>query len=148
MKDLPVSERLVNLIEKSADELTRAHLQDIKSHTNMPTYQGWNEKEVYDRVFLVYSQLGKWISKTTTKEEIRDYWTSLGRERRREGFALAEVVHAIHLVRKQLWNKVETEGLLDSAMDLLLAMELFNHVTQFFDRAVFYTVCGYEAQKP
>ncbi len=148
MKDLPVSERLVSLIEKSADELTRAHLRDIRKHTSMPTYQAWNEKEVYDRVYLVYSQLGKWISKTTTKEEIRDYWTSLGRERRREGFALAEVIQAIHLVRKQLWNKVESEGLLDSAMDLLMAMELFNHVTQFFDRAVFYTVCGYEGQKP
>jgi hypothetical protein len=147
MKDFPVSERLVNLIERSADELTRNYMRDVKSHTAMPTYRGWNEKEVYDRAFSVYSQLGKWISRTTTKDEIRAYWTDLGQERRREGFALAEIIQAIHLVRKQLWNKVQSEGFLDSAMDLLLAMELFDHVTQFFDRAVYFTVCGYEGQK-
>ena len=148
MKDLPVSERLVNLIEKSADELTRNYIKDIKTQTTMPTYRGWNEKESYNRAFAVYSQLGKWISKTTTKEQVRDYWTDLGRQRRLEGFALAEVIQAIHLVRKQLWRKIQSEGLLDSAMDLLLALELFNHVTVFFDRAVLYTVCGYEGQKP
>lgn len=148
MTDLPVSERLIELIERNADELTRAYIVDIKSHTAMPTYRGWNEKEVYDRAFVVYSQLGKWISRSSTKDEVREYWTSLGRERRREGFALSEVVRAIHLVRKQLWNKIQSEGLLDNALDLLLAMELFDHVTAFFDRAVLYTVCGYETEKP
>jgi len=148
MKDLPVSERLVRLIEKNADELTRSYIRDIKSQTHMPTYQGWNETEVYERAFVVYSQLGKWISQAATKEEVKDYWTDLGRQRRREGFALSEIVQAIHLVRKQLWKKIQSEGLLDNAVDLLLAMDLFDHVTLFFDRAVLNAVRGYESQKP
>jgi hypothetical protein len=145
MMDLPVSQRLVRLIETSAEDLTRGYLRDVKSLTSMPTYQSWNEAEVFERAYKVYSQLGKWISRETTREEVRDYWTALGRQRRREGFALSEVIQAIHLVRKQLWEKVRSEGLLDSAMDLLMALELFNHVILFFDRAVFYTGRGYES---
>ena len=148
MKDFPVSERLVRLIEKNADELTRSYIRDVKSQTHMPTYQGWNETEVYERAFVVYSQLGKWISQAATKDDVQDYWTDLGRQRRREGFALSEIIQAIHLVRKQLWKKIQSEGLLDNAVDLLLAMDLFDHVTLFFDRAVLYAVRGYEAQKP
>jgi hypothetical protein len=145
MMDLPVSQRLVRLIETSAEDLTRSYLRDVKSLTSMPTYRSWNEAEVFQRAYTVYSQLGKWISRETTREEVRDYWTALGRQRRREGFALSEVIQAIHLVRKQLWEKVRSEGLLDSAMDLLMALELFNHVILFFDRAVFYTVRGFES---
>lgn len=146
MRDMAVSKKLVLLIENNADELTRNYLQDVMKHTSMPTYRSWNEGEVYKRAFVVYSQIGKWISRETTNEEVRDYWTGLGRQRREEGFALAEIVQAIHLIRKHLWLKIQSEGLLDNAMDLLLAMELYNHIVAFFDRAVLYTVKGYESK--
>ncbi|OGD30139.1 MAG: hypothetical protein A2Y56_09905 [Candidatus Aminicenantes bacterium RBG_13_63_10] len=73
------------------------------------------------------------------------FWTGLGRQRRQEGFALSEIIQAVHLVRKQLWRKIQSEGLLDNALDLLMAIDLYNHVIGFFDRAVLYAVQGYES---
>jgi hypothetical protein len=140
-----VSQKLVELIENNADELTNNWLKDIKLNTKTPTYQSYNEKELYQRAFRVYSQLGKWISRDTSKEEIKSYWTSLGIKRREEKFPLSEIVLAIALVRRHLWQKIQSEGLLDSAYDLFQAMELYNRVTVFFDRAIYYTVLGYES---
>jgi hypothetical protein len=74
------------------------------------------------------------------------YWTGLGKQRRKEGFALSEILIALSLVRQRLWKKVQSEGLLDTAYDLYQAMELYNRVTLFFDSAVFYTAVGYEAE--
>jgi len=145
MKEVPVYQKLVRLIEASADELTQGYLQDIKKQTAMPTYQGWNETEVYRRAFVVYSQLGKWIARDASQDEIMVFWTGLGRQRRQEGFALSEIIQAVHLVRKQLWRKIQSEGLLDNALDLLMAIDLYNHVIGFFDRAVLYAVQGYES---
>ena len=139
-----VSQKLVELIEKSADELTVNWLNNVKKNAKTPTYGRFNEKDLYQRAYRVYSQLGKWLSRDTSQEEIKSYWTGLGLARRREGFSLSEVIHAIALLRRHLWSKVQSEGLLDSAYDLFQAMELYNQVTLFFDRAVFYAAFGFE----
>ncbi|MFO7865467.1 MAG: hypothetical protein R6V02_01460 [Candidatus Aminicenantes bacterium] len=139
-----VSHKLVNLIERSADEITLNWLRDIKQNSGMPTYHAYDENLLYDRAFRVYSQLGKWISRETTKQEIAEHYESLGAERRREGFALSEVVQALIRTRRHLWLKIMSEGLMDNVLELNQAMELSNRVILFFDRAIYYTVLGYE----
>jgi hypothetical protein len=126
--------------------LTKSWLRDVKQNIKMPTCRAFDEKELYQRAFKVYSQLGKWISRDTSVEEIKSYWTGLGRQRRKEGFILSEVLLAVAMVRRHLWNKVQSEGLLDSAYDLYQAMDLFSHVTLFFDRAIYFTAVGFEAE--
>lgn len=140
----PVSKNLVELIERSADELTHQYLEDVKQHSHLPTYRAFDEKELYKRAYRVYSQLGKWISQETTKEEIKSYWTDLGKQRRGEGFPLPEIILSLSMLRRHLWIKVQAEGLLDTALDLYQAIELHNRVVTFFDRAVYYAACGYE----
>jgi len=140
----PASKNLVELIERSADELTNKYLEDVKQHSHLPTYRAFDEKELYKRAYRVYSQLGKWISQETTKEEIKSYWNDLGRKRREEGFPLPEIILSLSMLRRHLWVKVQAEGLLDTALDLYQAMELHNRVVTFFDRAIYYAACGYE----
>jgi hypothetical protein len=139
----PVSRKLVDLIEKNAEELTRAYLRDVKRHSSMPTYQSFPEREVYERAYIVFSQLGRWISFELESDEMKKYWTGLGQERRQEGFALPEVFLALCLIRKQLWDKIQSEGLMDSVLDLYQALELYNRIVTFFDRALYYAIIGY-----
>jgi hypothetical protein len=141
--DAPVSQRLVDLIERNADELTSHYVEDVKRNVRLPTYRVFDEKELYKRAHRVYSQLGKWISQETSKEEIKSYWVSLGKQRREEGFPLPEIILTLSILRRHLWMKVQSEGLLDTALDLYQAMELNNRVVTFFDRAVYYAACGY-----
>lgn len=143
----PVSQKLVDLIERNATDLTNAWLADIHKDPNTITYRHFDPKAVYTRAFRVYSQLGKWISHETSKEEVARDYRALGDERRREGFALSEVIQALILIRRTLWRKVMEEGLLDTPYDLYQAIELNNRVSIFFDRAIFYTACGYEQKK-
>lgn len=141
------TKRLVDLIERNADGLSKAWLKDVQGREDMPTYQFDDPDRLYERVYRVYSQLGKWISSPTTKQDIRAYYTVLGAERYREGFQVSEIVQALTLTRRHLWLKVLFEGLLDTALDLHGAMELNNSVVLFFDRAILYTVQGYEAER-
>ena len=143
----PVTHKLVHLIEKNACELTNNWLRDIKQNSSLPTYKGYDEKELYHRAFRVYSQLGRWISYETAKDEIRLYWTALGQQRREEGFALSEIIQSLAMIRKHLWQKVQSEGLLDTALDLYQAIELYNRVMLFFDRAIYYAALGYETDR-
>ena len=142
-----VSQKLVDLIERNAADLTNSWLADIRKDPNTLTYRRFDPSAVYHRAFRVYSQLGKWVSHETSKEEVARDYRALGDERRREGFALSEVIQALILIRRNLWRKVMEEGLLDSTYDLYQAIELNNRVALFFDRAIFYTACGYEQKK-
>jgi len=137
----------VDLIERNADALSKAWLKDIQGREEMPTYRTYDRNLLYDRAYRVFSQLGKWISNQTTKQDIAAHYTLLGAERYREGFRLSEVVQALTITRRHLWLKVLFEGLLDTALDLHGAMELNNSVVLFFDRAIFYTIQGYEAER-
>jgi hypothetical protein len=139
--------RLIRIIETSADELTHKWLGDVQRSAKTTTYRKFNEKDLYKRGFLVLSHLGKWIAEEADREESRIFWIQLGRERQKEGFAISEIIMAISLLRRNLWQKIETEGLMDTAYDFFQAMQLHNRVTHFFDRAVYYTACGYESPK-
>ena len=138
------SRRLVDLIERNADELTTSYVEDIRRDPRMPSYQGFDQKEIYRRAYRVYSQLGKWVSHEATKEEVRSYWTALGRQRRREGFPFSEIVLSLCHIRRVLWEKVQSEGVLDTALDLYQAMDLHHRVVLFFDRAIYYAAMGHE----
>ncbi len=139
-----ISERLVRLIENDADILTKNWLHDVRQNPTTPTYQGFPEEKLYQRANFIYSQLGHWISRKTGKGEVRAYYTKLGAERLNEGFALYEVVSAIILLKRHLWLHVLSDGQLSTAFELYQSLELNNRVVLFFDRAVYYTIIGYE----
>jgi hypothetical protein len=139
-----ISDKLVTLIEKNAKQLTENWLRDVRKHPSTPTYHKYDEKELYDRAFDVYSRLGKWISRETTKEDIYKHFYALGVQRRKEGFALSEVIQALIITRRHIWLKVMAEGFLDTALDMYKALELNNRVVLFFDRAIHNTAVGYE----
>lgn len=140
----PVSRKLIDLIEQNASDLTHSWLSAIRKDSSLTTYNRFDHARLFDRAYRVFSQLGKWVSFETTKEQIAAEYLSLGAERRKEGFALSEVIQAIILIRRSLWRKVMEEGLLDTVLDLYQVIELNHRVTLFFDRAIYYTACGYE----
>jgi hypothetical protein len=139
-----LSEKLVKLIENHAEELTNNWLHDVQKNFSTPTYHIFDADKLYQRAFLVYSQLGKWISRETAKEEIATHYTAMGKQRRQEGFMLSEVIQALIITRRHVWLKVLSEGILDTALEMHKAMELNNRIVLFFDRAIYFTALGYE----
>lgn len=139
-----IFDRLVHLIERNAEQLTKNWLNDVKKNPYTPTYHTYDEKELFNRAFDVYSRLNKWISRETSKEDIHKHYFALGAQRRKEGFALSEVILALIISRRHIWLKVLSEGFLDTALDLHRALELNNRVILFFDRAIHYTALGFE----
>jgi hypothetical protein len=139
-----ISQKLVEMIEHDADKLTIRWLEDVRKRPETPTYHTFDPDELYRRAHLVYSQLGKWLSYETTKEEVAEHYIALGAPRRKEGFSLAEVLEALILTRRYIWLKVLSDGFLDTALDLHKALELNNRVILFFDRVIYYTAVGHE----
>jgi hypothetical protein len=142
-----LSQQMVDLIEHNADELSKRWLEDVRRRPETPTYHTFDPDALYSRVHMVYSHLGQWISNKASKEEIATHYTALGGQRRKEGFALSEVIQALIITRRYIWLKILSDGLLDTALDLHKSLDLNNRVVLFFDRAIYYTAMGYEKER-
>ena len=142
---MPHKGRLIKLIENSADELTKKWMGIVRNHSDMPTYRTYDEGKLYERAYSVYSQLGKWLSDETSKEEIRSIYFTLGKHRREEGFKLSELLLALVITRRVLWIMLPKGDLLEDVSSLYDGLDVTNHTILFFDRAMVYAAQGYEA---
>ncbi len=133
--------RLVDLIEDHADELTGRLVRNVREDPRTIGYRQFDDKELGARAREVYSHLGQWLGKTSEGAVESEYFR-LGEIRRAEGIPLSEVVMALLLVRRNLWQFVESQGA-DTCLELRQQLDLELLVVRFFDRAIFHTVLGY-----
>jgi 8-oxo-dGTP diphosphatase len=142
-----LSDRLVNFIEMNSEKIARIWLKDVTTKQSTSGYRRFNSAKLYERAHVVLSQFGKWLGGYYTDSDIRDFYVELGRERRKEGFKLSEVISALSLTKKHIWEFALSQGMWQKPIDIYTTLELNRRIVIFFDRAAFYTVQGYETAK-
>jgi hypothetical protein len=136
--------RLVNAIEQHAEQLTEAVVQALRTDPRTPSYRRLESQEDHVRVFAVVHNLGKWLD-TRSDKDTENTYRNLGRKRFSEGIPLSEVVCALMLTKQIICHFIESEGWMDSALDLRQQVELYNRIGRFFERAIYFAVLSYEA---
>ena len=134
--------RLVALIEAHADELAGRVQRRLFSDGRTAAYHRLPESEVCARARRVFSRLGAWLERASDRELEKEY-EELGRVRRLEGIPLSEVVIALLLTRRALWEFVDSQPA-DTVLEIRQQLDLELLVVRFFDRAIYHAVRGYE----
>ena len=137
-----MSRRLVDLIEKNADELTQLLVKRLKEHRTTIGLRKYDDMELGRRAHDLYQHLGYWL-RAANESAVEEAFTKFGGDERKHGVALSDLAGALLLTRRILWEFVEWQAG-DSVLDLRQEIELQILVMRFFDRAVYWTVRGYE----
>lgn len=140
-----LSARLVQMIEDHAEQLTRGVVHDLQTNPRTAAYHTLSREELDRRAYDVYHNLGRWLSHKTD-DAIEASYSALGKKRSAEGIPLSEVVYALVLTKYHLRDYIRSVGLGTSAMELYQEQELHRLVGHFFDKAIYYTVKGYERE--
>jgi len=75
---------------------------------------------------------------------MKKYYRNLGAMRKKEGYALSELISALSLIRKYIWEFALAQGMWNKTIDIYRTLELERRMMLFFDKAS-YNVCkGYE----
>jgi hypothetical protein len=138
-----ISQSFVELIENNAEKLAREWLKDVRKNVHTPTYHTFDEDRLFQRAFDMYKNLGLWLNVQTPKEQTTKYYLKYGQDRCQEGFPLPELIYSFILFRRHLWLFILHSGFLETAYELLRALELNNRVILFFDRALHSMSLGY-----
>ncbi len=139
-----LTKKLVVLIQNNSDKLTKRTMADLKKHPGAKSYRSLTEDELYSRIAQVYNEFDKWMLNKIKKENIKNTFMAIGKQRREEGFELSEVIQALTILRRHIWLLVDSESFFDTALDLHMAIDLINQTLVFFDRAIYFTALGYE----
>jgi hypothetical protein len=139
-----IYQKVVELIQQNADSLTKRLMRDILGREETKSYRTLPERDLYWRVFDVYSRLDSWLSKDKEKGDIKRHYIELGKQRYHESIPLSDLVMTLLLIKRHLWIFVMENQFFDSSFELSRALELNNKVVLFFDRAIYFAVLGYE----
>jgi hypothetical protein len=135
--------RLVQLIESHSSRLSDELLHKFCTHERCATLRKVPEQELRDRSFEVYQNLSDWLLAKTDKE-IEERYTALGMRRFQQGVALSDLLYALTLTKEHLFEYLQRESFYDNSLAIYGHLEFLRMLSQFFDRAIFYAVAGYE----
>jgi hypothetical protein len=135
--------RLVRLIEAHSDVLSRGLADQIQASERTASFRQIPRDDLQRRAEEVYRHLGEWLLQKTEKE-IEHRFMNIARERAAEGIPLHQYVWALMLTRDYLWRFLRQQAYADNIFELYGELDVLQLLTQFFDRAVYFAVLGYE----
>lgn len=133
---------LGDYIATHASEWVEGWLADVRQNPATPHYHDYPDSaELHRDTEALYHYLALWLRTRRWDPRIDPHYQRIGRDRRREGFPLSQVVSAILLAKKHLWDEIVAGNQLSVALEL----EVSKAVREFYDAAVYNTVLGYES---
>jgi hypothetical protein len=138
-----VGMKLVRLIERHSERLALGLAEKIGRSERTSDFRKIPAKDLQLAAAEVYRNLGEWLLQKT-EDDIENRFRTIGSRRAAEGVGLHQFVWALMLTRDHLWHFLEQEGFADNIVELHGERELRQMLNQFFDRAVYYGILGYD----
>jgi hypothetical protein len=138
-----LSAHLIRTIEMHAEELTRELLDDLGRNPRTPSFHGLTREELHSRVYDVYHNLGRWLAEKDERH-IEKVYADLGRRRHDVHAPVSELLYVVILIKEHLRSYIARIAAANSAVEMHQEAELNALIGHFFDKALYYSVKGYE----
>ena len=139
-----LSRRLINVLIKNKELIVLRWLEDVTGNPSTAEYHQYDEKNLISICDRIISQITLWLGHVYDTPRIRNFYTKLGRERKKEGVRISVSLSALSLIRKHIWEVALDRGSLQRNLDLYMTFEMQRRITIFFDLATYYLTQGYE----
>ena len=139
-----LTKKMVDLIEANALQLSKEIKQKLLTHPSTRSYQDIDEKTLHDWIYDVCNRYSYWLDEDKEKGEVQLHYKDLGKERFSQNFELPEVISALYLTKRRLWEFIAASREVDSALNLNQIIEVSFLLVRFFDHAALHVTEGYE----
>ncbi len=139
-----LAKKCVDLIEANALQLSSEIQQRLLAHPSTSSYRNIDEKTLHAWIHDVCSRFSYWLGEDREKGEVQQHYRDLGKERFHQNFKLPEVISALYLTKRRLWEFMAASREVDSTLNLHQILEASFLLVRFFDHAVLHVTEGYE----
>jgi hypothetical protein len=138
--DTPQS-TLAGYIVEHAPQWADAWLAEVRQERTTPSYHTYADVEELKRDTLaLYHYLALWLRTGEWDSRIDTHYHRIGRDRRAAAFSLSEVISAILLAKRHLWNGI----IVGKQMSVALELQVSKSISLFYDKAIYHTILGFE----
>jgi ADP-ribose pyrophosphatase YjhB (NUDIX family) len=138
-----LSDSLAEFVASHAGYVARLWLADIRSSRTTEQYMRIDPELLLADCAAILQLLGHWLGGESTEQQIRDFYRDLGARRHSQGVQLHQMLSAIMLLKKQIWNFALSQGVWESPVEMYRIMELQSRFAVFFDKAMYNSSRGY-----
>jgi hypothetical protein len=138
--------RLLRLVENHSEVLAAGLLDKTLNSPLLPDYRNVPPGELEQRVYEIYRHLAEWLL-GKSELDIEKRYLQIGEKRARQSVPLSQVIWAIILTKKNLWDYLKREAVLDRPAEISGELEVEELLDQFFDHAIYFAAVGYERSK-
>jgi hypothetical protein len=132
---------LADYIKQNSRRWVEAWLEAVKTDGGTEHYHAVEDTaELIRDTEALYHYLALWLRTANWDPRIDPHYKRIGRTRRKAGFPLNEVIRASLLAKRHLWDGVVADHQLSTALELKASKA----IGMFYDRAIYYTIVGYE----
>ena len=140
-----LSDALVAGVQGRAKTIARQWVADVQTNATTPTYRTLEPERLQALAVQAISQFGRWLTEDEARAEVKAFSQELARERRAQGFKLYEVLSALALLKKHVWNAARELGVTERPIDMYRLLELNRRTALFFDKAMYHAAREFEA---
>lgn len=138
-----VNSKLLRSIRENLEPMSRQWLEEVRASEYMITYKKLDDVDIKERGQLVLLNLAKWLEEGANKDEIEEYFESVGKTRFKEGFPLTEVQLALYITKKILWSYIDWRDAISGSFSTDHAREILTLLSTYFDLGNFYVTRSY-----
>jgi ADP-ribose pyrophosphatase YjhB (NUDIX family) len=139
-----LTKRLLNIILKNKEKIIYQWMEEMTTSATTAEYHNYESRKLYIICDKIISQITLWLGGLYDVNQMKSFYTKLGRERKKADFKISEVLSALSLIRKHIWTFALAQDALQKKLELYMTFELQRRMTVFFDLATFYLTRGYE----
>ncbi|MEJ2051221.1 MAG: histidine kinase N-terminal domain-containing protein [Calditrichota bacterium] len=138
-----LSDKLIWSVERHADVLEKQWARMIQEHPATASYHTLDDEELEGTIREVYRHLGEYIEEAHNSDQMAQLFINIGRQRRKQGVPLHELIFAITLARRNILNFITEEETFLSALAWHQVNEFWYRIMSFFDENIYFVLLGY-----
>jgi hypothetical protein len=131
------------VIERHSDELAAELMAKLETSSRTTDLRKVPVEELRRGIQEIFWHLEEWLL-TKTSHDIEQRYFEIGGRCASQGVALSDFCWSIALTKEYIWEFLQRQGLMLSAIEIYGEMELLRLLDQFFDRALCFAAEGYE----
>ena len=139
-----LSNILVDVIRENIDYIADRWVKDVKTNKSTLTYHKMSDSHLKKRFIDDTNYYIKWLTADLEMEQMENHYRRLGTVRKKEGFKQYELISALSLIRKYIWEFALSKGMWNKTIDIYRTLELERRMMLFFDKVSYHVSHGYE----
>jgi len=139
--------KLIDLVEKNAEEIAKEWVVEVKKNKRTPSYHNIPAEKLIPRAVEFYNQLRNRLMSVSTYEEAEAYVIKYAKTCYEENIPLHEAIYALVLMRRQMWLYAEFQAVFTTIVEHQQAVDSVTRTMRMMDNAIYKVIQHYQELK-